>query len=156
MTVTPEVIAKALGRPAPSAGSADAEQWSMWIDDALLLIEARLGDPAALDQRKLDYVVREAAVAQVRKPEDYTNVTVSVDDGSTSKTYQSGKGRVTILDEWWDLLSPAAAGSGAFAVDTVGVVINGHADICALNFGAMYCSCGAVLTQALPLYERSW
>jgi len=43
--------------------------------------------------------------------------------------------------------------SGAFSIDTVptfGVV---HADICAINFGALYCSCGAVLTQGLPLYE---
>lgn len=44
--------------------------------------------------------------------------------------------------------------SGAYAVDTLtsmtGIV---HADICALNFGALYCSCGAVLTASLPLYE---
>jgi hypothetical protein len=98
---------------------------------------------AALDQRKLDYVVREAVVAQVRKPEDYTNVTVSVDDGSTSKTYRTGSGRVTILDEWWDLLAPSSGGSGAFSVDTVGSGFSGHADICALTFGALYCSCGA-------------
>lgn len=43
--------------------------------------------------------------------------------------------------------------SGAFSVDTValsGVVA--HADSCSINFGALYCSCGAVLTQGLPLY----
>lgn len=43
--------------------------------------------------------------------------------------------------------------SGAFAVDTVptdGVAM--HADTCALNFGATYCSCGAVLTGGYPLY----
>lgn len=42
--------------------------------------------------------------------------------------------------------------SGAFTVDTspLGVM---HADICALNFGATYCSCGADLTLYGPLYE---
>ena len=152
MTVTPTVVATALGRSTPDADSADAAQWQMWIDDALLLIEARLGDPAELDQRKLDYVVREAVVAQVRRPEDFTNVTIAVDDGSTSKTYRTGGGRVSIRDEWWDLLAPST-GSGAFSVDTVGVALPQHADICALHFGAMYCSCGAVLALALPLYE---
>lgn len=44
--------------------------------------------------------------------------------------------------------------TGAFAVDTLPVATVGHADICALNFGAQYCSCGAVLTQNLPLYEN--
>lgn len=44
---------------------------------------------------------------------------------------------------------------GAFSVDTAGPTARaGHADICALNFGALYCSCGAVLTNHLyPLYE---
>lgn len=43
---------------------------------------------------------------------------------------------------------------GAFSVDTApayGTLV--HADSCALRFGAVYCSCGAVLTGLLPLYE---
>lgn len=40
----------------------------------------------------------------------------------------------------------------AFVVDTVGNTAVSHADICSLNFGALYCSCGAVLAGA-PLYE---
>lgn len=46
--------------------------------------------------------------------------------------------------------------SGAFSVDMVAdwsTTIT-HSDICALNFGAVYCSCGAVLTYNLPLYEN--
>lgn len=43
--------------------------------------------------------------------------------------------------------------TGAFAVDTVGTSVN-HAEICAVNFGANYCSCGADLTlYQYPLYE---
>lgn len=43
--------------------------------------------------------------------------------------------------------------SGAFAVDMVTTGVIQHAEICALRFGAEYCSCGAVLTMSLPLYE---
>lgn len=46
---------------------------------------------------------------------------------------------------------------GAFTVDTVATTTVVHADICALRFGGTYCSCGAVLTYNLPLYEdRAW
>lgn len=44
---------------------------------------------------------------------------------------------------------------GAYAVDTAPTATGGqHADICAVNFGASYCSCGAVLTGYLPLWEN--
>lgn len=44
--------------------------------------------------------------------------------------------------------------SGAFSVDTVGVApLANHAEVCALRFGALYCSCGADLTGSFPLYE---
>lgn len=120
MSVTPETIAVALGVTAPASDSAQFAQWSMWIDDALMLVEARLGDPAELDQAKLDYVVREAVVMQARRPDDATQVTVSVDDASTSRTYRTGSGRVTILDEWWELLAPTSqTGGRAFEVDTM-------------------------------------
>ena len=46
--------------------------------------------------------------------------------------------------------------TNAFAVDTAPLAdCSPHADICSLNFGATYCSCGAVLTNLVyPLYER--
>jgi hypothetical protein len=116
VTVTPDLIAVALGRPTIS--ESDEAQWSLWIADALMLIEARLGDPAELDQTKLDYVVREAVIAHIRRPDDVTQVTQSVDGQSLSKTYRTGRGRVTILDEWWDLLSPPTTGK-AFEIDTM-------------------------------------
>lgn len=43
--------------------------------------------------------------------------------------------------------------SGAFAVDTAPSVTVAHADICSLNFGAAYCSCGAILTGYAALWE---
>jgi hypothetical protein len=52
MAVTPENIAAELGRTA-DLSSVEYDQWAQWISDALMLIEARLGDPALLDQPKL-------------------------------------------------------------------------------------------------------
>ena len=147
MAVTHETVATALGRAATSTEQA---QWEMWIADALLLIEARLGDPAELDQAKLDYVVREAVVAHIRHPDDATQVSVSIDDATSSRTYRSGKGRVSILAEWWDLLSPAEDG-GAFTLDMVGTA-SYHLDWCAASLGADWCSCGASIAGT-PIYE---
>lgn len=42
---------------------------------------------------------------------------------------------------------------GAFSVDTAPGCGTGHSPICALVFGATYCSCGADLTGSEPLYE---
>jgi len=149
--VTVTDIAVALGRDQPDAASTEAKQWGMWINDALLLIEARLGDPAKLNQTNLDYVVREAVVAQVRRPDDATSVEVAVDDGRVAKRYTSARGRVFIRDEWWRLLDPSGK-SGAFAVDLAGSALAvRHAPTCSIYFGATYCSCGADIA-GFPLY----
>ena len=149
MAVTPETIAVALGRATITAEE-DA-QWDLWIADALLLIEARLGDPAELDQAKLDYVVREAVIAHIRHPDDATQVSFSIDDASTSRTYRSGKGRVTILEEWWSLLSPDDEDGGAFVIDMFGAA-SAHLSWCSYSMGALYCSCGVDIAGT-PIYE---
>lgn len=38
-------------------------------------------------------------------------------------------------------------------VETAGVLADYHAEICSINFKALYCSCGAVLTGSYPLWE---
>lgn len=150
MAVTPDTIATALGRDAE--GAAEESQWTMWIDDALLLIEDRLGDPAELDQAKLDYVVREAVVAHVRNPDDATQVSISVGEASTSKSYRSSSGRVTIREEWWAMLSPDEDDGGAFTIDTVNTT-GAHLAWCDTTFGADTCSCGASLA-GYPIYSN--
>lgn len=153
MSVTPAKIAVALGLAAPESGSVTEQQWQMWIDDAEMLIvdrQVRLGLTSPIDDVKLDYVVRQSVAAHVKKPDDATQVTVAVDDGSTSRSYQSGKGRVTIIDEWWVLLGLVEQ-SGAFAIDTVGFG-NYHLPWCSLSMGALYCSCGTVIAGR-PIYE---
>lgn len=107
MTVQVSDIETALGRTLTAPEQAQATQW---IADALMLIEVRLGDTAGLNQTALDYVVREAVVARFRNPEGFQSE--SIDD----YTYRHGTEtrRVTILPEWWDLLSPSRV-SGAFS-----------------------------------------
>lgn len=157
MTITPDDIAVVLGRAAPS--DTETLQWDMWISDALMLIEARLVGTGTsqveslddLDQTKLDYVVREAVAAHVRRPDDATTVDVSVDDGRASRTYRSSAGRVTIRDEWWALLSDDSASGGAFSITPSGGVTV-HLPWCSSMFGALYCSCGADIAGE-PIYE---
>lgn len=152
MSVTPAMLAVALGRAAPEPGSVTEQQWELWISDAEMLIEerrARLGAEIP-DEAKLDYVVREAVADHIKRPDDATQVTVSVDDASSSRTYQSGKGRVTILDEWWALLGLVEP-SGAFSLDMVGGS-SVHLPWCSLMLGANYCSCGVDIA-GVPIYE---
>jgi hypothetical protein len=152
MSVTPVMLAVALGQAAPEPGSVTEQQWQMWIDDAVMLIgsrQATLGAEAP-DEAKLDYVVREAVVAHIKRPDDAMQVTIAVDDGSSSKSYKSGKGRVVILDEWWTLLGLVEA-SGAFSIDMVGTSAM-HLPWCAIMLGANYCSCGVDIA-GVPIYE---
>lgn len=153
MSVTTQMLAVALGQTAPEPGSITDQQWELWISDAEMLVEARrlaVAPTLVIDEAKLDYVVRESVVAHIKKPDDATQVSVSVDDGSTSKSYRSGKGRVTILDEWWLFLGLTET-SGAFSVDTVGFA-SLHLPWCSLYFGAAYCSCGVDIA-GYPIFE---
>lgn len=154
MSVTPANIAVALGVTAPEPGSIQEQQWQLWVDDATMLIETRATqlniDVDTIDDAKLDYVVREAVVAHIKKPDDATQVSITVDDGTTSKSYRSGKGRVSILDEWWVILGLTDP-SGAFTLDMVPVA-SAHLPWCSLNFGATYCSCGVDIA-GVPIYE---
>ena len=108
MTVQVLDIETALGRTLTETEQAQAVQW---IADARLIIGNRLGDLSLLDQPTLDYVTREAVVSRFRNPEGYQSE--SIDD----YTYRHGSEtrRVTILDEWWRLLSPGG-GDGAFTI----------------------------------------
>lgn len=152
MAITPGDIAVPLGVAAPEQDSIKWKQWELWISDAEMLIDARVeklgaGDPGEI---KRDYVVREAVVAHVNRPDDATQVTVSVDDGQTSKSYRSGKGRVAILDEWWDLLGLTEP-DGAFSIDRIGFASR-HLPWCSLAFGALFCSCGVDIA-GVPIFE---
>jgi len=101
-------VETSLGR---SLSDAEIAQVNQWIDDAELLVRTRLGDLDALDQDVLAYVVREAAATRARNPEGYQYE--AIDDYRYGMPAESRK--VTITDEWWDLLTPTTR-AGAYSV----------------------------------------
>lgn len=151
MAVTPNDIAVELGRTAPEPADPEYAQWERWIADALYLIGKRL-TIADLDADDVDYVVRQAVAAHVRRPDDATQVTVAVDDGSSSRTYRTSRGRVEIIDDWWALLAPADTTGKAFSITPYSIG-SAHLPWCSLSMGAAYCSCGTDIAGA-PIYEH--
>lgn len=115
--VTPNDVGVTLGVFSPT--DEQVLQWTVWISDAERIIGAwarRAGYVYAdLDQADLAYVIREAVALKVKRPDSATQVDVAVDDARVSRQYASGTGQVSILDEWWDLLSPASTG-GSFTI----------------------------------------
>jgi hypothetical protein len=75
-------------------------------------------------------------------------------DTRDARSNRSGLFWPTEIEQLQDLCRGDDSGKSAFAVDRVPTAAVVHADICALRFGAAYCSCGAVLTGSLPLYEN--
>jgi hypothetical protein len=106
-------VAKRLGRAVPSDPLV-IDQWSMWLQDAKTLIQARVTDIAercALDETLGDVVVSIEAKAVCRKelnPEGLYQTTMTVDDGSITKIKDrtGSSGEVTFLDEEWALIIP--------------------------------------------------
>lgn len=97
-----------LGRTLTDVETAQAAQR---VKGALVIIRGRLGvDLSTLDQDALVYVLSEVLLARTRNPDGFQSE--SIDD----YTYRHGTEtrRVTILPEWWELLSPATQ-SGAFS-----------------------------------------
>jgi hypothetical protein len=105
--VTYSDVAVALGRPITA--DAEVQQVEWWIQSAELQIRNRLGDLAALDQETLIFVVVEAVAAKAQNPGGASSE--SIDDYTYRLPDESR--RVTILDEWWNMLSPGSVPSQA-------------------------------------------
>jgi len=105
---TYEDVAVALGRPI--ANIDEQAQVNYWLGAVELQIKARLGDLTVLDVDVLRYVAVEAVTTKMQNPSGYQSE--SIDD----YTYRFGSEtrRITILPEWWELLSPSG-NSGAFS-----------------------------------------
>ena len=75
--------------------------------------------------------------------------------GVTVDTRQQRRGMFwpSEIEQLQEICKNGIDDGGAFSVDTVGTACV-HADICSINFGALYCSCGSDLTgYEYPLYE---
>lgn len=80
----------------------EAAQVSVWLDRAERQIVKRLGPIAALDQGTVQDVETMAVAAKVSNPTGAASETI---DDYTYRLPTETR-RVTILDEWWALLSP--------------------------------------------------
>ncbi len=121
MATTVYEVAVELGRPTPAQDSVQWSQWSQWIARTYRDIERRFGVAySTLDPGVVDDVVLLAVAEHARNPDGVDSYTVSVDDGSDTKRYTHSSGRIVIRDEWWAMLSPAAA-SGVGSTQTYGM-----------------------------------
>lgn len=119
---TYEDVAVALGRPISTEAEQAQVEW--WLDGVELFITARLGPVADLDETTVKYVEVEAVVAKIQRAgRSESSITVSVDDGSVTRRYDSVTAS-DITDEWWQLLDPDSNAATAsirpgFEADTV-------------------------------------
>ena len=98
---------------------AEQAQIEHWLTGAEMAVRSRLGDPSLLDQAVLKYVETEAVAEKVRRAgRDESSVTVSVDDGTVTRRYETSMSVDDIASDLWSLLSPARSSSAY----TVGVV----------------------------------
>lgn len=128
-----------------------------WIDDAEQVVSHEFPDIADridagdLPVERVRMVVCSMVLRVLRNPQNHR----SLSTGPFSVTFAGDSpGGVWMTDEERAMLAPPEETSGAFSIDTVptgGVV---HAESCSINFGAEHCSCGAILTGLMPLYER--
>lgn len=128
--------------------------------------EAMIADALALATRvapciaEEDFAYAAAALAILRGAvlrwhDAGTGAFQSESTGSYSYSIDSRQQRKSMfwpseIEQLQDLCGSRTSG-GAFAIDTVGGT-SIHAEVCALRFGALYCSCGADIA-GFPLYE---
>lgn len=140
----------------PFAPDIDEAKAAAMIEDALAL--AAVIAPCILDPEFENPGAAKAILrgAVLRWNDSGSGAIVSQAAGPFSQTVDTSNPRKSLfwpseIEQLQKLCGPKA---GAFAIDTAPVVgIANHADICSLNFGATYCSCGAWLTGGEPLWE---
>lgn len=140
----------------PFAPGIDEAKAEAMIEDALAL--AAEVAPCILEESFTKPAAAKAILrgAILRWNDAGTGAVVSQAAGPFSQTIDTSKVRRAMFwpSEITDLQKLCGGSKNqAFAIDTVPVSSSMHAEVCALNFGALYCSCGAVLTGGEPLWE---
>lgn len=110
-------VAVALGRPQSAFDADQQAQINYWLAGVELLIQTRLGPVVELDQDVLCFVETEAVAAKVSRGTSggATSTTVSVDDASVTRRYEStGISDGDVIEAWWDMLDPTR-GAGGFS-----------------------------------------
>lgn len=135
----------------------DEAKAAAMIEDALAL--AAEVAPCILEDSFTKAAAAKAILrgAILRWNDSGTGAIVSQAAGPFSQTVDTSRERRSLFwpseIEQLQKLCTGSDPSGAFSIDTVSSVYGIHAEACALNFGATYCSCGAVLTGGYPLWE---
>ena len=142
----------------PFASIPDEKALQMIADaTATAMLEApRLVDESDLSDLQKSQVKAVLRGAVLRWHEAGSGVVTQKTLGAAAQTIDQAKRRSMFWESEIEQLQRIVAEDeqgGAFAIDTVPTTGSVHADICALRFGATYCSCGAILTGAGPLYE---
>lgn len=138
-----------------------SEKLALMIEDAVasaVLAAPCLGDEASLtdQQRAAAKAILRAAI--LRWNESGTGAFQQQTAGQfsvTTDTRQQRRGMFwpSELEQLQKVCaSAAAAGRGAFVIDTAPGAMASHGTGCSIAFGAGWCSCGADLTGGGPLY----
>lgn len=109
--LTSAAIAATVAELGRTLTEVEVTQATQRVKNALVVIRGRLGQSlTGVEDASLVYVLGEVLLARLRNPEGFQSE--SIDD----YTYRFGSEtrRVTILAEWWALLSPVGD-SGAFS-----------------------------------------
>lgn len=145
-----------LGSKPPAASEQQLTTLIADAEDSILRefpdIQARI-TAGTLPSTRVVKVVSRMVIRHLRNPEGIRATQEGAGPYQVSRTYGGDEpGALTLTDEDRAELAPPQE-SGAFAIDTAPGGGSIHSPICSLNFGAAYCSCGAVLTGDRPLYE---
>ncbi len=139
----------------------DADKAQAMIDDAEA--QASLAAPCLTSPDDLDDHQRAAVKAILRGAilrwnDSGSGAYQQQTTGPFSVSYDTRQTRRSLfwpseIDQLQSICTAIAGGSGAaWSIDTGGSCTIRHDIACTLNFGGSYCSCGADLTLADPLY----
>lgn len=116
MYATTAQIATNLGRPLSPDEEAQALLWIEWTEATI----AKRKPLIELDVATLSMVIVEAVTRRLRMPDAVSQMSVTVDDATVSRSFQRSSGLIDILPEWWSALGLAASTGGAFTVTPYG------------------------------------
>lgn len=137
----------------------DAAKGQQMIEDATaiaVLVAPCLADEGELTDSQKSAVKAVLRGAVLRWHDAGSGVVSQETVGSFSQTIDTSSRRALFWPSEIEQLQQICRGDesgGAFSLDTAPESELTHADTCALRFDATYCSCGAVLSGAGPIYE---
>lgn len=137
----------------------DATKAAAMIEDALGMAEVVapcIAEPEFAHRRAAKAILRGAILRWHEAGAGAATTKTAGIYGQTVDTRQPRKAMFfpSEIDQLRKLCRPDDDTGGAYSIDTLPTETVEHAEICSIYFGGG-CSCGALLTQGLPLYENT-